>query len=200
MKTYLLPFALVLLAACEATTQPGEVNDLELITTVVLDLTSQTSGETAQFAWMDLEDDGSPDVDPVLMVLGEVYDVQVSFLNELENPAEDISVEVANEGVEHQIFFTGAGVFGPASEAAEALFAQDYDDTDANGNPLGLGNTFEATQSGSSEFTVTLRHLPEQGDVAVKTADLASVVATDGFAGIGGDTDAQVSFTVTVEP
>ncbi|NCG17423.1 MAG: hypothetical protein GWP91_00195 [Rhodobacterales bacterium] len=200
MKAYCIPALLVLLGACEATTQPSEENEVELITTVVLDLTSQTTGESIPFAWVDLEGDGSPVVDPVVLALGDIYDVQVSFLNELENPVEDISVEVADEAAEHQVFFTGAGVFGPASDAAGALFVQAYDDADSDGNPLGLANIFEATSLGSSEFTVTLRHLPIQGDVAVKTSGLAAVVAADGFSGIGGDTDVDVTFPVTVEP
>jgi hypothetical protein len=68
---------------------------------------------------------------------------------------------------------------------------------DVNGLPLGLRNTIVAA-SGSGRLTVTLRHMPPLNDTAVKTATSAADVAAGGVAGIGGSTDAQVDFDVTV--
>ena len=45
---------------------------------------------------------------------------------------------------------------------------------------------------------MTLRHLPPVNDVAIKSPALAEQVRTAGFGGIGGETDAQVNFDVTV--
>ena len=53
---------------------------------------------------------------------------------------------------------------------------------------------------GDGDFTVTLRHLPVEDDQVSKLPDLAETVAQDGFGGIPGDTDVQVSFSLAVSP
>ncbi len=184
--------------ACSATTDPHEHNDLEFITTVSLDIRALPDGTVETYTWEDLEADGNPIVDTVLLNVDTSYAVDVFFLNALEDPAEDISAEVANESDEHHVFFTGPGVSGPASDAADALTTHTYDDTDGNGYPLGLANTLSADAAGTSEFTVTLRHLPADGG-AIKDDTMAATVASGGFSAIGGDTDVQVVFPLSVE-
>jgi hypothetical protein len=68
---------------------------------------------------------------------------------------------------------------------------------DANRLPIGLANTIVAA-SGGGQLTVTLRHLPPVNNAPVKTADLAAQVRAGGFGAIGGSTDVQVDFSVTV--
>ena len=82
------------------------VNEEEVITTVRLTLTG--GGQTITLESRDLDGDG-PNA-PVVTVSGPlsgntVYSGATVFLNELENPAEDITVEVLEEGDEHQVFY-----------------------------------------------------------------------------------------------
>ncbi|MEN0067719.1 MAG: hypothetical protein AAGA48_36660, partial [Myxococcota bacterium] len=73
-------------------------------------------------------------------------------------------------------------------------------DMDGEGNPIGLTNDITTDAEGSGDLTVTLRHLPPEGDVAVKVAGLADAVRTGGFGSIGGDNDIQITFPLTVDP
>ncbi len=188
------------LAACSGVEEPNDgPNDLELITTVELTLVSDGGGPGIVASWSDPENDGDPVIDTLDLTVGDVYTVTVAFINDLEDPPEDISVEVADEAEEHQVFFTGPGVVGPASNVVGALVTHAYDDSDSLGQPLGLQNMWTVEGAGQGDITVTLRHLPEQDGMAVKTPDLASEVAEGGFEAIGGDNDAQVTFPVSVQ-
>jgi hypothetical protein len=191
---------LALLVACGDTTNPEEVNAEEVITTVSLSFSPASGGDALTFAWADPENDGSPVVDPIVLADAEDYTLTVSFLNELEDPAEDITEEVAAESDQHQVFFTGTAVEGPATgDNADAVVTQSYEDTDVNGFPVGLSNTVATLGVGGGTFIVTLRHLPPENDAAVKTGTLAEGVAVDGLDGLPGETDAMVEFALTVE-
>ncbi len=48
-------------------------------------------------------------------------------------------------------------------------------------------------------LTVTLRHLPPVNGMAIKTAGLATTVRYQGLSAIGGSSDAQVTFSVSVQ-
>ena len=120
--------------------------------------------------------------------------------NELEDPFEDITPEVEDEGDEHQLFFTGSAVEGPATATnADAIIAHTYADEDLDGLPLGLSNTISTLSIGSGELIVTLRHLPIEDGNPVKTEGMAEDVAEGGFGSIAGESDAQVSFNIEIE-
>lgn len=176
----------------------GNENEGEVITTVVLTFTP-TGGSPITVTFNDPDGDGgtAPTVDPITLVAGTAYATTVRFENRLETPAEDITAEVSDESDEHQLFFTGTAVSGPASNQATAPLMHSYNDTDANGLPIGLLNAFVA-RAGSGQLTVTLRHMPEVNGAAVKTEAAAMTVRDSGFATLGGSTDAQVTFPVTV--
>ncbi len=190
------------LAACGGDDDGGDGagNENEVITTVTLTFEPEGGGDAVTGAFNDPDGDGggAPTVDSIALADGATYTLTVSFENRLEDPAEDITQEVADESDEHQIFYTGSAVDGPASDQPEAPLTHTYGDEDANGLPIGLENTIVAA-AGTGELTVTLRHLPPVNDAAVKTADLAQEVSDDGFGALGGSTDAQVDFDVTVE-
>lgn len=188
------------LAACADVENPDHDHENEVVTTVVLTFTPEGGGEALEFTWADPEDDGSPVIDEIVLADGATYALTVAFLNALEDPAEDLTDEIADESDQHQVFITGSAVEGPATgENAAAVISHAYADTDANGAPVGLDNDITALGAGSGELIVTLRHLPEEGGVPAKTEDLAETVAASGFAAIGGDNDAQVTFSLTVE-
>lgn len=184
----LFPLALLALTACPDVTDPDEENPEEVITTVVLTLTP-AEGDAIEVSWADPENDGSPVIDDLVLEAGVTYGVTVSFLNELEDPAEDVTEEVDAEADEHQVFYTGT---------AMDLVTYTYDDTDDQGFPLGLSGTLVANTAGTGDLVVTLRHLPPQDGEPVKTATLADDVAEGGLSSIPGESDASVTFPVTV--
>lgn len=157
------------------------VNEEEVITTVTTTLVG--GGQTITLTSRDLDGDG-PNAPVVTvsgnLVAGTTYTGSTKFLNELESPAEDITVEVEEEGADHQVFYQLPSSIGTVT----------YTDTDANGRPIGLNFTLVAGTSGSTgTLTVTLRHLPNKTASGVSGGDITNA---------GGNTDAAVSFSVAV--
>jgi len=175
----------------------GSMNEQEVISRVELTF-MPPSGSPVTFTFDDPDGDGGAagTAQPITLNTATTYALSISFLNSLETPPEDITPEVRDEGVEHQVFLTGTAVNGPASNSTGPL-THTYADTDANGLPLGLENTI-ATIDGTGQLIVTLRHMPPELPPG-KGADTASQVAASGFSAIGGSTDAQVTFDVTVQ-
>jgi hypothetical protein len=174
-------------------------NEAELITNVTLTFTPASGGAavTAVANDPDGEGGGPPDVDPVRLQASETYALTVQFRNTLEDPPEEITEEVRDEAEDHQVFFTGTAVAGPASDQPGAALTHAYADLDASGLPVGLASSI-TTSTGTGTLIVTLRHLPPLDETPTKTAGLAAEVSAGGFGAIPGATDAQVTFLVTV--
>jgi len=174
-------------------------HDHEVMTAVVLNFTAG-DGTELEFTWSDAEDSASPVIEDIVLQDAEDYTLSVSFLNELEDPIEDVTPEIADEDDEHQVFFTGSAVDGPATTSnPDALIGHSYADEDVNGLPIGLDNDIMTLGTGSGELTVTLRHMPLENGNSIKTESAASDVASGGFSAIGGDNDVQVTFPISVE-
>lgn len=157
------------------------VNEEEVITTVRTTLTG--GGQVITLTSRDLDGDG-PNAPVVTvsgnLVAGTTYTGSTEFLNELEDPAEDITIEVQEEGADHQVFYQLPSSIGTVT----------YTDTDANGRPIGLNFTLVAGTSGTTgTLTVTLRHLPNKTATGVAAGDITNA---------GGNTDAAVTFSVAV--
>lgn len=190
--------ALVSVACVDVENPDTQDNDQEVITTVRLTFTPDGGGDALTFAVADPENDGSPVIDDIALAAGTTYAMSVAFLNELEAPAEDITVEVSEESDEHQVFIFGSGVSGPATgDNADAVVTHAYADTDENGLPVGLSNTITATTAGAGELSVMLRHLPVENGTAQKVADLAAQLAAGDT--LPGEPDADVTFPLVVE-
>jgi hypothetical protein len=161
---------------------PEVVNEDEVITTVIIAL--KTNSQSILLKSIDL--DGYGPIDPVVAVSGPltkntVYTGTVSFLNELVNPAENISDEVLAEAEQHQVFYQAPAVFG--------TFA--YDDTDANGKPLGLKFTFTTGSSTiAGNLTVILIHELNKSNPGVSDGSITNA---------GGSTDAEVFFPIQIQ-
>ncbi|WP_333807452.1 type 1 periplasmic binding fold superfamily protein [Flavobacterium sp.] len=157
------------------------VNEEEVITTVTTTLVG--GGQIITLTSRDLDGDG-PNA-PVVTVSGNLtagitYTGSTTFLNELVNPAEDITEEVEEEGVDHQVFYQLPSSVGTVT----------YTDIDANGKPIGLNFTLVAGTSGTTgTLTVTLRHLPNKSATGVAAGDITNA---------GGNTDAAVNFSIAV--
>jgi len=169
---------LAMLGCSDDDTTPEIINEDELITTVILTLTPD-SGDQVVLTTIDLDGDG-PD-EPVTTVVGSFsentqYQGVVQFLNETEDPAEDITQEVIEEADEHQVFYT----------ISEGLNIQTtYEDQDSQGNPLGVQITLSTGAASEGSLTVTLRHEP--------------VKPNDGLDSAGGETDISTSFDVSIQ-
>jgi hypothetical protein len=185
-----------MLAACPGD-DGGSSNDTELITTVVVSF-APTSGSTVTATFDDPDGDGgqAPTVDPVNLAPGN-YTLTVQFQNRLVTPPEEITDEVRDEQNFHLVLFTGTAVVGPATTNATGPLMQSYADMDGNALPVGLTNGIVAS-AGSGELTVTLRHMPPE-QPPVKSSSTLMDAMTGGIDSIGGSTDAQVTFTVTVQ-
>ena len=195
-----VPLVGLALAGCPDVENPDEgENEEEVITRVGLTFSPIAGGEVVTAAHSDPENDGSPVIDPITLDNGVAYTLTIRFENELADPVEDITAEVADEDDEHQVFISGSGVEGPATgDSAVNVVTHTYLDTDDNGLPVGLENRIVASAVGSGEFKVMLRHLPPEDGVATKVAGLAEAFATEG-GGIAGEADVDVTFPITVE-
>jgi hypothetical protein len=138
----------------------------------------------------------APTVDPVNLTPG-TYTLTVQFQNRLAMPQEEITDEVRDEQNFHLLLFTGTAVVGPATTNTTGPLMQSYADMDHNGLPIGLTDNIVAS-AGTGQLTVTLRHMPPE-EPPVKSADTVMQVKSGGVDSIGGSTDAQVNFTVTVQ-
>lgn len=165
---------------------PPPVNEEEVITTLSITFVSQ-GGANVELKTQDLDGDG-PDA-PIVTILGSfesntAYTGTVKFLNELESPADDITLEVEEESLEHQVFFSVTNNLGIVT----------YNDMDANGNPIGLDITFQTTDTNtpiSGAMTVTLRHEPNKDATGVSSGDITNA---------GGETDIATTFSpITVQ-
>ncbi|WP_127844173.1 type 1 periplasmic binding fold superfamily protein [Psychroflexus aestuariivivens] len=189
MKTIKL-FSLSLIAAItlnscsDDDSSPEPIIEQEVITTINIELEDvDNPTNTATFLWSDSDGDGLEDLVNVdNLTANTTYSGAITFLNELENPAEDITQEILAEDEEHQIFYIPNTTLDLTTS---------YDDVDNVGNPVGLDFTLTTGDASNGVLTVFLIH---EGN---KFAEGASEgVLTDG---VGGETDIEVNFDVNIE-
>ena len=96
----------------------------------------------------------------------------------MKTPAEDITAEVLEEALEHQVFY----------QVASGDFVIQYADQDSNGNPIGLSTNFQSNTTGGN-LTVILKHEPSKTAAGVSGGDITNA---------GGETDIEVVFPVNV--
>ena len=162
------------------------VNEEELITTVTAIYTPVGGGTAITLQYKDLDGEGANA--PVITVSSafaknKTYYGVVTFKNELANPAQDITPEIVEEGVDHQLFYQTTGnlnafTYGTASS-----------NFDKNGKPVGLQSVFTTTEVASGNLTITLRHEPNKSGANVANGDITNAK---------GSTDAEVSFPISV--
>ncbi len=162
---------------------PPVVNEEELITTVVLTFTPQSGGNILEFRFTDIDGTGgnAPVISADILPDSTAFDMSIQFLNESVSPAEDITAEVLAEAEDHQVFYV-------IESGLQMDFS--YEDMDADGNPIGLLNTFYTGAPGTGELQVILRHEPNKDAQGVSVGDIANA---------GGETDVEVSFDVVIQ-
>lgn len=187
-----LGLGLTMMTAC-GDDPPGGENPEEVITTMILTFAPQsgTGGQvTATFRDLNPEDSTPPSqFDSITLQMDTTYELSIRFLNETEDPAEEITEEIEEESDEHQVFVDGASV-GTLVSHAYADTEMDYK-SDGRNLPVGLLNDITPLMmgSGSENFRVTLKHQPPENGVEVKTptSDIND-----------GETDIRVAFDLTV--
>ncbi|MGY5353960.1 type 1 periplasmic binding fold superfamily protein [Wenyingzhuangia sp. IMCC45467] len=170
----------LLLTSCKKD-DPIIPNEEEVITTLKYTLSPVLGGDDVVFIYKDINGNGtSIDVTEGVLTKDTEYTGALTLLNETEDPAEDITLEVKKEGVDHQFFFT----------VPEGLTIN-YTDTDENNNPVGLETSIvtSATFAGGN-LTIVLRHEPNKSAEGVKNGEIANA---------GGETDIEVTFNVDVQ-
>ena len=176
-----LAFAATLAACDDDDPMLVEENEEELITRTTVVLTAGT--DVVTFSLVDPDGDGG--VDAVTtggsLAAGTTYSYVATFLNETEDPAEDITEEVNAEDEEHQIFISFDGIDAAVTE-------QDEDD---NGRPLGVTGRIRVADdaSGSGTMNFTLVHEPNKEADGVADGDITNA---------GGETDVAAVFPVTI--
>lgn len=208
----LVPLALALPACDSGEDDHGdddghEHGESEVISRVTLTFTPDGGGDAVVASFDDPDGDGgmSGSSEPITLDAGTTYTMTVEFINGLEDPEEDITEEIREEAEEHMVLVYGDAVTGPAGVGSDVLVTHDYADVEsdyganAEGDdlPVGLANTIMATNAGTAEFHVMLRHLPELNGAPQKTGDLVDIFASGGA--VAGEVDVDVEFDLTVQ-
>jgi hypothetical protein len=163
----------------------------EFIDVIVLTFTPTAGGDAVVVTWSDPDGEGVADGaadGPIDLTSGVEYDLEITLANTIEG--EDITVEIEEEGEEHQFFFAfTTDIFsdptgdGNIDNGADAL---NYNDEDVNGLPIGLSTrwtTGDATST-TGEFRIVLKHQPEMKSA---TSDAST-----------GGTDVDIPFEINI--
>jgi hypothetical protein len=158
---------------------PSPVNEEELITTVIVELTPLTGGgNTIILQYYD--EDGIGSISPIKTISGgplaanQEYTGEVTFLNETESPAEDITEEIKAETNDHLLCYSITGLIGEIQSI----------DSDGNAKPIGLTTLWSMGAASAGNVKITLRHQPG---------------TKSGVCPGTGDTDIEVDFDLVVQ-
>lgn len=178
LSTTIFATALIFSCSSDDDSTPEPVLEEEVITTMTITLQADGQADVI-LQTQDLDGDG-PDL-PVVTVSGNLssntnYSGSITLLNETEDPAENMTLEIEEEDLAHQFFYSvGSG-----------LDAQtDYNDADSEGNPLGLDFVLSTYSASSGSITFTLRHEPNKPNMGLEDA--------------GGETDIEATFNVSIQ-
>jgi hypothetical protein len=178
-------FALGTVIACteDEPATPVIPNEEELITTLKWQLISADEQDTLNFLFRDVDGDGgaAPTIETMDLKANTTYAASLQLLNELENPAEDITEEVSAEAEEHQFFY----------QSTISGLNVSYADSDLNQNPVGILTNISTADTSSGDLTITLLHMPDKFANGVAAGDITQA---------GGETDISVSFNLNVQP
>jgi hypothetical protein len=177
----------------------------EVITTITVSFAPMNGGAAISASFRDADGDGgmSGTTEPLALASGATYTMTVSLLNELDNPPEDITAEVREEALDHQFFFYGSAVSGPAAVGVpDAILEHMYGDIESDyvgtGDlPVGLTNMVTARSAGTGELRLMLRHLPELNGQRQKVPGLAEDLAAG--EALPGEVDVDITYDVTVQ-
>ncbi len=192
-----LAVGILMTTGCKDDDVPDEENEVEVITDVKLIFTNDADAtDVVEASAQDPDGEGVEE----LKILGEItlgtdktYTLTYEITNSLADEPEEqnIGAEIREEDDEHQLFYSfTADAFASPSGDGNVDSASDpinYNDTDGNGNSLGLSTSWTTSSSTitGGTFTARLQHQPD-----VKTATSG---ASD------GDTDFELQFILNIQ-
>jgi hypothetical protein len=182
-KTYASLILIIILGISCVPQDPVIPNEEELITTLKLTLKPMYGGEEVVLSFLDIDGDGGtqPQTDGGSLQANTTYIGIISLSNETTAPITDITQEVKNEGLDHQFFYvTSNGI----------NLNINYDDTDSEGNPIGIKTVLMTGSNSNGQLTITLKHEPNKTATGVSDGDISNA---------GGETDIEVTFDVEVK-
>lgn len=146
---------------------PATENPEETITTAILTFQPEDGGDLIEVTWEDADGEGSGDpvIDELVLAPATTYRLTLTLFNRLDpaNPV-NISDEVRAEGDEHMLFFAWTdGLFADPTGDGNIDERDDpvnYQDTDAEGLPLGLVTRWNTGAAATGMFRVVLKHQP----------------------------------------
>ena len=167
-----------LFIGCSKDDDPQPVNEEEIITTMTVTLQPEGGGTDVILEFRDLDGDGpnEPEITDGILAAVVTDSGSIVLLNEAEEEADNITEEVEEENLEHQLFYT------VESSLDVTTSGENLDD---EGNILGTMFTLTAGTVSSGELTFTLVHEPTKPN--------------DGLENAGGEEDISVTFNVSVE-
>lgn len=177
LNSLLLAFLIgtLFLYSCEDDDVPPEENEEEIITDVTLTFTPEGGGTAITAAAEDPDGEGPDDIEvlnDIVLEPNTTYVLTIDLVNDIEG--ESITEEVEEEDEEHMLFFAWTdGLFSDPSGdgnvgAGNRNDPVNYNDSDDDGNPLGLETTWTTGDVGSGTFRVILKHQP---DIKSATSD-----------------------------
>lgn len=186
-KLLVFSIAILALASCKKDDDeiiaPPEVNEEEVITKLELTFTDVDSGN--EYTWTRSDPDGDGGNDPIFSLdtlpANNAMLMSVRIFNETEDPVEEMTGEIEEEDDEHQFFFI-------LNEGANLSII--YNDSDGDGNPIGLNNDIQTGDPENVSLTVILRHQPDKDGDGVADGIIDNA---------GGDTDIEVTFNGVVQ-
>ena len=193
IKNYLLVGIIVtggLLASCGDDDAPAAENEEEVIDLVTLTFTPQGGGTAIVATATDPDGEGAADFETEVINLNinTTYDLAIKVENSEEG--ENITTEIEAEDEEHMFFFafTNNIFSNPTGNGNVDNRADDmnYNDRDADGNPVGLSTSWTTADVASSngDFQVVLKHQP-----GIKSATSSSS---------DGETDIDITWTINI--
>jgi hypothetical protein len=163
-------FSSVSLFSCDDD-DPKREDTPELITTVSLTFAPTNGGTTVTATATDPDGEGVQDIaadGPIRLAPNTTYSLKIDLINGLADPtseAYDVGSEVQSEADEHLFFFawTNALFENPPGDGNIDNRGDQigYQDTDANGLPLGLLTGWTTGAPSNGTFRIVLKHQPE---------------------------------------
>ena len=156
----LLSIVIALAVACKkekkkTVTTPTNPNEEELITTfkiVFTDVNGVLPNVEAQFVDIDGPGGNNPSsFDTIRLAANATYNASITLLNESVSPAEDITVEVEEEGVDHLFCFD-------ITNGLNLVVSKT--DLDANNLPIGITSQWVSGNASAGTSTIRLKHQP----------------------------------------
>ncbi|HNF49198.1 MAG TPA: hypothetical protein PKO18_02900 [Chitinophagales bacterium] len=184
IKVVCLTISMLVVFGCKKK-DPVLINEAELITTVKVVFTDTLTNQNYTFQWEDLDGDGAsqPIITSDTLPKNTYFTTQIELWNKQNNPEENITTEVEEEGIAHQFFYS----VSPGT----LLQYFNYEDSDEDGKPIGLIFSCKSNGTGGEGmFKLILRHLPDKFALGVSTGDITNA---------NGETDVEIEYPFVIK-